>query len=200
MVTPALYLWAVPVTMATQYFMGIEGQFPEFGADTFTGLVPAPHVLVYYGVFFAFGAVYFGRNEGGARIGRWWQLTLPLALIVFLAGVVLTFPEEGGAAEGWARWGSLFFQAAYAWMMTLGLMGLFRAALGEGSARARYLSDASYWLYLMHLPLNRRAAGRGSGLGAALGGETGPADRGDGGHPAASSTSGAYATRRWARC
>ena len=153
MVTPALYLWAVPVTMATQYFMGIEGQFPEFGADTFTGLVPAPHVLVYYGVFFAFGAVYFGRNEGGARIGRWWQLTLPLALIVFLAGVVLTFPEEGGAAEGWARWGSLFFQAAYAWMMTLGLMGLFRAALGEGSARARYLSDASYWLYLMHLPL-----------------------------------------------
>ena len=152
-VTPALYLWAVPVTMAAQYFMGVEGHFPEFGADTFTGIVPAPHLLAYYGVFFAFGAVYFGRNEGGARIGRWWQATLPLALIVFLAGIVLTFPEEGGAAQGGARWGSLFFQAAYAWMMTLGLMGLFRAVLGAGHARVRYLSDASYWLYLMHLPL-----------------------------------------------
>ena len=151
--TPALYLWAVPLTMATQYFMGVEGQFPVFGADTYTGLIPVPHVLLYYGVFFAFGAVYFAHNEGGARIGRGWQATLPLALIVFLAGVVLTFPEEGGAAQGWAQAGSLFFQAAYAWMMTLGLMGLFRAALGEGNARVRYLSDASYWLYLMHLPL-----------------------------------------------
>ncbi len=151
--TPALYLWAVPVTMAAQYFMGVEGMYPEFGADTFTGLLPTPHVLAYYAVFFGFGAVYFSRNEGGARIGRWWQATLPLALIVFLAGIVLTFPEEGGTAEGWARAGSLFFQAAYAWMMALGLMGLFRAVLGAGNARVRYLSDASYWLYLAHLPL-----------------------------------------------
>ncbi|MCY4449772.1 MAG: acyltransferase family protein [Chloroflexi bacterium] len=152
-VTPALYLWAVPVTMAAQYFMGVEGHFAEFGAGTFTGVLPAPHVLAYYAIFFGFGAVYFGRNEGGARIGRWWQATLPLALVVLLAGLVLTFPEEGGTAQGGARWGSLFFQAAYAWMMTLGLMGLFRAVLGAGNARVRYLSDASYWLYLMHLPL-----------------------------------------------
>ena len=152
-ITPALYLWAVPVTMAAQYFMGVEGVYPVFGADTFTGVLPAPHVLAYYAVFFAFGAVYFSRNEGGARIGRWWQAALPLALVVLLTGLVLTFPEEGGAAEGGARWGSLFFQAAYAWTMTLGLMGLFRAVLGAGNARVRYLSDASYWLYLMHLPL-----------------------------------------------
>ena len=152
-VTPALYLWAVPLTMAAQYFMGVEGHFAEFGADTFTGVLPAPHVLAYYAIFFGFGAVYFGRNEGGARIGRWWQATLPLALVVLLAGLVLTFPEEGGTAQGGARWGSLFLQAAYAWMMALGLMGLFRAVLGAGNARVRYLSDASYWLYLMHLPL-----------------------------------------------
>lgn len=61
--TPALYLWAVPLTMAAQYLMGIEGQVPEFGPDTYTGLVPAPHVLLYYAVFFGFGAVYFGRNR-----------------------------------------------------------------------------------------------------------------------------------------
>ena len=152
-VTPALYLWAVPLTMVAQYFMGVEGHFAEFGADTFTGLLPAPHVLAYYAIFFGFGAVYFGRSEGGARIGRGWHATLPLALVVLLAGLVLTFPEDGGTAQGGARWGSLFLQAAYAWMMTLGLMGLFRAVLGAGNARVRYLSDASYWLYLMHLPL-----------------------------------------------
>ena len=152
-VTPALYVWAVPLTMTAQYLMGIEGQIPEFGPDTYTGLVPVPHVLLYYAIFFGFGAAYFGRNDGGVHIGQWWQLALPLALVVFLAGVTLTFPEEGGIARGWARAGSLFLQAAYAWMMTLGLIGLFRATLGEGNARVRYLSDASYWLYLMHLPV-----------------------------------------------
>ena len=152
-VTPALYLWVMPLTMAAQYFMGLEGLSPEFGPDTYTGFLPAPHVLAYYGIFFTFGAVYFGCNEGGARIGRWWQVTLPLALIVFLAGFVLTFPEAGGRAQGWARGGSLLFQAAYAWMMTLGLVGFFRALPGQGSKYVRYLSDASYWLYLMHLPL-----------------------------------------------
>ena len=183
-VTPALYLWAVPVTMATQYFMGVEGQFAEFGADTFGGLLPAPHVLVYYGVFFGFGAVYFGRNEGGARIGRWWQATLPLALVVFLAGIVLTFPEEGGTAQGGARWGSLFFQAAYAWMMTLGLMGLFRAALGAGSARA--IPVGRLVLALPDAPAtDHRAAGCVAGLAAALGRQAGAADRGDGGRAAA---------------
>ena len=154
---PALYLWVLPLTMAAQYFMGIAGQTPSFGADTFTGLLPSPHVLLYYGIFFAFGAIYFAQNDAqddeGKRIGRLWQLTLPLALIVFLVGIVLTFPEEGGAAHGLRRIVSLLLQSAYAWMMIFGLMGLFRAALGAGSQRVRYISDASYWLYLMHLPL-----------------------------------------------
>ncbi|MYK33704.1 MAG: acyltransferase family protein, partial [Chloroflexi bacterium] len=97
-VTPALYLWAVPVTMAAQYFMGVEGAYPEFGADTFTGLLPAPHVLAYYAVFFGFGAVYFGRNESGARIGRWWQLTLPHDMVVMLAVLDLTLQNNCGTA------------------------------------------------------------------------------------------------------
>ncbi len=179
-VTPALYLWTVPLTMAAQYFMGVEGNYPEFGPDTYTGLLPPPHLLAYYAIFFAFGALYFHHNEGGARIGRWWQATLPLALIVLLAGAALTFPEEGGVAQGTARWASLALQSAYAWMMTLALIGLFRAILqprlapsptppgsprsspapqnqqnqrNQWSARVRYLSDASYWLYIAHLPL-----------------------------------------------
>ena len=153
-VTPLLYLWVVPLTMAGQYLMGVEGLYPTFGADTFTGLVPAPHVLAYYAVFFGFGAVYFAHNEDGARIGRGWQLTLPLAVVVVLfAGLAFTYPAEGGAAQGGARWASLLLQALYAWMMALGLMGLFHATLGAGRRWVRYLSDASYWLYLAHLPL-----------------------------------------------
>ncbi len=37
-------------------------------------------------------------------------------------------------------------------MMTFGLMGLFRHFFSAENKRLRYMSDASYWLYLMHLP------------------------------------------------
>ena len=37
--------------------------------------------------------------------------------------------------------------------MCFGLMGLFRWIAARERAWVRYVSDASYWLYLWHLPL-----------------------------------------------
>ena len=37
--------------------------------------------------------------------------------------------------------------------MTFGMIGLFRRTLTREYADIRYLSDASYWLYVAHLPL-----------------------------------------------
>jgi peptidoglycan/LPS O-acetylase OafA/YrhL len=44
-------------------------------------------------------------------------------------------------------------EVLYAWLMTFGLMGLCEAALHSERPRVRYVSDSSYWLYLVHLPL-----------------------------------------------
>jgi peptidoglycan/LPS O-acetylase OafA/YrhL len=44
-------------------------------------------------------------------------------------------------------------QAAYAWLMSFGCLGIFRRFLSRPSPAIRWLSDASYWLYLTHLPL-----------------------------------------------
>ena len=41
----------------------------------------------------------------------------------------------------------------YAWLMAFGLMGLFGRLLGRERPGVRYVSDSSYWLYLVHLPL-----------------------------------------------
>ena len=48
---------------------------------------------------------------------------------------------------------AIAFQVAYAWLMTFGSMGLFRALFSTKSYTMRYISDSSYWLYLAHVPL-----------------------------------------------
>jgi peptidoglycan/LPS O-acetylase OafA/YrhL len=39
------------------------------------------------------------------------------------------------------------------WSWTFGLIGLALRYLSNFSARRRYIADASYWLYLIHLPI-----------------------------------------------
>ena len=46
-----------------------------------------------------------------------------------------------------------FFASAYAWFMIFGFLGFFRKYFSKYQNKVRYLSDASYWLYLSHLPL-----------------------------------------------
>jgi glucan biosynthesis protein C len=43
--------------------------------------------------------------------------------------------------------------AAFAWMMIFGLMGLCRRWLARENPRVRYVSDASYFVYIMHMPV-----------------------------------------------
>jgi peptidoglycan/LPS O-acetylase OafA/YrhL len=146
-------MWVlIPLTVIPQLAMGGGGEVPAFGPDTSTDLIPIPHVLVYYGVFFAFGALMYGRRNrrGGSLIdtfGSRWKLTLPLTVaIVFPVSLGLTF--EGGS---WPI--ASLSQVVYTWLMIGALVGAFRAFLSTERRGARYLSDSSYWLYLAHLPL-----------------------------------------------
>lgn len=150
-----IIMWAlIPAALIPQLFMGDNGSIPVFGPDTSTGLLPTPHVLAYYGVFFTFGALLYGRkNRAGGQlvesIGKWWIALLPVGLlVVFPLAMRLTFEWEGAT---WLQ--ASVAQVAYAWLVIFGLMGLFRFFLAKERPGVRYLSDSSYWLYLIHLPM-----------------------------------------------
>ena len=156
--SPARYLWLVPLTMIPQWFMGAGGACLPFGPDGSSGLLPIPHVLAYYAIFFGFGALYFGFDDRSGRVGGRWWLPLSIALlVVFPLGMVLTkgWPGPLGVRPDslLLRVLAVFLQAAYPWLMTFGLMGLFRRFCPVESPTMRYLSDSAYWLYLAHLPL-----------------------------------------------
>jgi len=140
--SPIRFLWLIPVTLLPQFFMGLTG--PLFGPDASNGILPMPHLLLYYGIFFGFGALYFDSDDEAGRLGRWWWLLL-------LVGIFLALPI--GIATMVFRPITSIAQVVYTWTMSFGIMGLFRKILKRESKTVRYLSDASYWLYLTHLPL-----------------------------------------------
>ncbi len=140
-------MWLLPaVTILPQLSM-TEG---TIGPDTVARLVPAPHLFIYYGCFFAFGALAYDLPARDGRpmmdaVGRRWPIQLA-------AGFALLFPlGRHLATENWEA--SSVLQVAFAWAGSLGFIGLFRSRFSEPSFRSRYLSDSAYWLYLAHIPL-----------------------------------------------
>ena len=114
------------------------------GPDTYTGILPPPHMLFYYMIFFSFGLIYFDLNDSACKLTRFWYIMLPLALfIIFPAAIV--FKDNLPLC--------LLLQTLLLWNMTFGMMGMFHALIKKENIFIRYLSDSSYWIYIVHLPL-----------------------------------------------
>jgi peptidoglycan/LPS O-acetylase OafA/YrhL len=134
--------WLVPLSVVPQLFMG-QSMSGFFGPDTSFGIVPLPHLLVFYGCFYFFGVATYAAEGMETRLGARWPLLLPLAVILLAAGIATIGLRTADAV----------LPPAYAWAMSLGLIGLFHRCFPQPSKRIAWLADASYWMYLAHVPL-----------------------------------------------
>lgn len=153
--SPLNLLWLTPLTMIPTAMMEFD---LGIGADTAMGIVPMPHVLLYYALFFFFGALYHDCDDRDGRLGASWRWMLPVTVLgVFPLALEFATGRLGFRdallPTTWHRPAAVLLQSVFAWTMSFASIGLFGALLTRASAVIRYLSDSSYWLYLAHLPL-----------------------------------------------
>jgi hypothetical protein len=134
--------WLILATCLPQSLMFMSS-IATFGPDTSMGIIPKPHVLVFYACFFFYGVAEYSANGINTKMGRSWKWLLPAAIVLFIAALATINNRMLAAA----------LQPAYAWTMSLGLIGLFGRFFSKPHPMASWLADASYWMYLVHVPL-----------------------------------------------
>jgi ABC-type multidrug transport system ATPase subunit/peptidoglycan/LPS O-acetylase OafA/YrhL len=137
----ALAIAAVPVYF---YWQGIPT--PDMS------LIPQVPATVGYGTAFVFGwLVHRAPGALGVITQRWWlHLAIGIGATVYLLDVVHSQPM---AQPGFTKnlYAYAFGVASWGWV--LGLTGAALRFLSGFSAARRYVADASYWIYIAHLPV-----------------------------------------------
>ncbi len=122
--------------------------------DTNATFIPAIRTLAAYFVFFGYGWLLYGARELLSTFTRsaWTQCVVATALFVpnFLA---LRMVWGHSPHAGLARLVAVGTGALMMWLFIFGMTGLFLRYFKNHNPRIRYMVDASYWLYLLHLPL-----------------------------------------------
>jgi glucan biosynthesis protein C len=119
--------------------------------DTPLAFAPPLRVLIAYAVFFSFGWLMYRRRDIIEPFGAKWKLPMAVGVAAALGYLVVTVGKViadptlhhviGCALAGLSMW-----------MLIFGIVGLFVSILTHPRPIVRYLSDASYWMYIVHLP------------------------------------------------
>lgn len=144
-------LLLVPLTVLCLWDGPMLGEVEQAGVS----LMPKLRVVGYYGLFFAVGWWLHRRRAGLGRLpeGLKWSFAGALLALVVHWAVLVAQPKAGQPNFLTLKLLGLAGAAAYAWLMTFALTGWFLRFKGQYQPWMRYLADASYWCYLIHLPL-----------------------------------------------
>jgi peptidoglycan/LPS O-acetylase OafA/YrhL len=117
-------------------------------------LTPNTLALVGYGIPFVLGWLLHRQIPTLLGLRRFWlpSLLAAIALTVICLVLIGTTPQwSGSSLQGGQR---LAYAAAYAagtWFWVFAIVGTALRFLSRPSPATRYLADASYWIYLLHM-------------------------------------------------
>jgi ABC-type multidrug transport system ATPase subunit/peptidoglycan/LPS O-acetylase OafA/YrhL len=151
--------YAAPIVLAVPVFLAMTSGQPWarwFGITTpDQSLIPNLIAAAAFTTAFAFGWVVDRQRDLLQAWQRQWPvnliaaiaLTAACASIAGLSPVYLPAPLDGETRA----YAALYALASWTW--TFAIIGLAMRYFSADSPRRRYVSDASYWIYLLHLPV-----------------------------------------------
>jgi len=147
-----LVVLAAPTALA---FLATPTWLPWFGVPTpDSSLVPNLAASVAYFSAFGFGWLLHRQTDVLAAWRRLWPANLVLALGFTIAELALLGPTPAlHPPVGAMRLALAALYPLAAWSWTLALIGVALRCMSDFSPARRYIADASYWLYLIHLPI-----------------------------------------------
>jgi peptidoglycan/LPS O-acetylase OafA/YrhL len=146
-------LLALPVA-TTLYFT--PDWYMWFGIPTPDhGLIPNASALIIYGLAFGFGWLINRQPQILNGWGAHWGVYVGPAIgaTAVCLGIGGVTPVLTPAAQDLTTLGFALLYAFASWAWTIAIIGFAVRHLSGHSPALRYLADASYWIYLVHLPL-----------------------------------------------
>ncbi|MEE2691842.1 MAG: acyltransferase family protein [Pseudomonadota bacterium] len=146
---------ALAAPAATALFL-MHDWYLWFGVPTpDTGLVPNRPALIAYGVAFGFGWLLQRQPRLLETLQKRWALNLALA-IALTAGLIAyagLAPVLTPAPQDWKKAAYAAVYGSAVWTWTFGLVGAAMRFLSAPNPAIRYAADASYWVYIVHVPV-----------------------------------------------
>jgi glucans biosynthesis protein C len=127
-----------------------------FGVPTpDSSFVTNPEALIGFGTASGFGWLLHRQAELIRILERRWALNLCLAIGLCVASLAIAgvTPQLTPIKDGVAALAGAGCYALATWTATFAVIGLALRFLSGFSPTRRYIADASYWLYLIHLPI-----------------------------------------------
>jgi ABC-type multidrug transport system ATPase subunit len=135
-----------------------------FGVPTpDSGFMPKVPALVGFGTAFVFGWLLHRQVELLGVLRKQWVVNIAIAVALTAVCLTIVGPKPDLTVATTAAttidgpaWLRLLYAACYTtsiWFWTFGLVGAAIRFCSDPSPVRRYLADASYWLYLAHLPI-----------------------------------------------
>jgi len=144
-----IWIFILP-TAAVLWFMR------NWGMDTpDKSLVPVPRVALLYGGFFLLGWVLHRNRETFLALTRLTVWKFALAMVAAVLSILCSRVQADPSHPHFMAFRVAFVlsYASMLWSLLLLSIGLFRRLIRRTYPCIRYMADASYWIYLIHLPV-----------------------------------------------
>ena len=140
---PIILLLAAAITCLLPAYFSVESGALEKDS----GLLPNIYLLIFYGIFFSLGLFSYSIWQSIERkLRKFWWIYLALGLAAFSTYSNLMFSNT---EQTWWK----FFYTLSTWMLAAGFIAFFVRFANKPNRFFAYFSEASYWIYIVHLPI-----------------------------------------------